>query len=77
MRQTYYLCGLILLVLCVRETHGNTGKPWNTLDTTFPNPLSISCQIGARGCRHRGKLLLATRSLVERDGDGQNRDLDL
>ena len=34
MRQTYYLCGLVLLMLYVRETHGNSGKLWNTLDTT-------------------------------------------
>ena len=34
MRQAYYLCGFILMVLCIPVTHGNTGKPWNTLDTT-------------------------------------------
>lgn len=34
MRPAYYICGFILMVLCIPVTHGNTGKPWNSLDTT-------------------------------------------
>ena len=34
MRQPYYLCCFILITLCSPISHGNTGKSWNTLETT-------------------------------------------
>jgi hypothetical protein len=34
MKKPYYLCCFILITLWSPITHGNTGKPWNTLETT-------------------------------------------